>query len=117
MSSAQRYAAGFFLLVITAAHFVAAEFNPFVAGTVHDDSGPVANAAVGWQGKRLRVKTDINGRFRLPWSFKSQRVIATKSDYCISSVGSSHRLLALRLERMPTGDNRDYQWIDPHPDP
>ncbi len=117
MSSAQRYAVGAFLLVLLAAHFLAAAFAPFVEGTVTDENGSVARAAVGWQGKRLRVTTDAAGRFRLPWVPASRRLIATKADYCIASVGSSQRTVALRLEHMPTEDNRDYRWIDPQPNP
>src|SRR5947208_5645600 len=81
-------------------------------GTVADAKGPVEKASVGWQGQTDRVTTDAEGRFRLPGAGK--RIIASKTGYRIASEIAADKPLTLRLERLPTDDNADYDWIDPH---
>lgn len=89
---------------------------PVVNGTVTDDAGPVAGASVGWQGQPARVRTDAAGRFRLPIAPAAVYLTVTKPGYRIAAtpgVGPQKP----HLKRLPTHDNDDYAWIDPHPDP
>jgi hypothetical protein len=53
----------------------------------------------------------------LPRPSKSNRIIATKPGFRIASVPGSEQPALLRLQRLPTHDNDDYAWIDPHADP
>jgi hypothetical protein len=86
-------------------------------GAVVDDKGPVAKVTIGWQGHRERLLTDAEGRFRLVQSLPSQRLIASKTGYCIAWADASNKQVKIRLARLPKEDNADYQWIDPHADP
>jgi hypothetical protein len=81
---------------------------------VVDDMGPVAHASVGYQGQAGRVATDRDGRFCLAKSADARRIIAQKPGYRIASAPAKMPL-TLRLERLPSEDNRDYAWIEPHP--
>lgn len=89
---------------------------PAIEGTVTDGKAPVAKASVGWQGNSDRVSTDAQGRFRLASGSDSKRIIATKPGYRIASALASGKPLTLKLERLPTDDNADYEWISPHAD-
>lgn len=85
-------------------------------GTVVGDKGVLVHANVGWQGEKVRVITDAQGRFHLPPSAKSKRIIASKTGYRIASVPADDKPITLRLEKLPKDDNPDYEWIDPHAD-
>jgi nitrate/TMAO reductase-like tetraheme cytochrome c subunit len=91
--------------------------RPAIGGDVSDDQGAVAEVDIGWQGEPGRVISDARGRFRLPLTWKSDRIIATKPGFRIASVSGTARPANLRLQRLPTHDNEDYAWIDPHADP
>src|SRR2546421_3268405 len=78
-------------------------------GIVIDDKGPVAKVSVGWQGQSERVLTDIQSHFRLPLAGKSNRIIASKTGYRIASAVILDKPITLRLERLPTKDNPDYE--------
>jgi hypothetical protein len=91
--------------------------QPEKLGIVNDDKGPVAKVTIGWQGQTERVLTDKLGHFRLSPSPQSKRIIASKAGYSIASAVVSDKPITLRLERLPTKDNPDYQWINPHADP
>lgn len=88
-----------------------------MTGIIVDVKGPVAKASVGWQGQRERVLTGADGRFRLASSAKSQRLIASKTGYRIAWALAADKPLTLRLEPLPSKDNSEYEWIDPHADP
>ena len=117
MSPPQCYALLCLLLCFALGFWVQADRIPIIEGTVLDADSPVAHANVGWQGQRQRVVTDEQGRFSLPLSTKSQRLIASKPGYRIASIAVSGPSATLRLERLPAADNEDYVWIDPHPNP
>lgn len=85
-------------------------------GVVADDAGPIPGATVGWQGEPHRTIVGAHGHFRLPVASNSNRIIATKPGYRIASTSATGPI-SLRLQRLPTHDNDDYAWIDPHLDP
>src|SRR5262245_25935217 len=112
-SSTQRYALGWLAATAAVACLLQASASSIVGGIVRDESGPVAGASVGWQGRCERVVTDSSGRFRLPGANSLRRLTASKPGYRIASSEESD---SLKLIRLPTDDNLEYAWIDPHPD-
>ncbi len=122
MSRFQRLALAAILLLIALASglwlaYRHVDIASAIDGTVNYSDGPVAEARVGWQGEAERVTTDVLGRFRLPLSSKSNRIIATKPGYRIASISGSDHPANLRLQSLPAHDDDEYGWIDPHPDP
>jgi hypothetical protein len=117
MSSPQRYAIAWFVLLAMLAIWLQGDRAPIIQGLVLDADGPVANAHVGWQGRRLRAATDARGHFSLPLTAHTQRLVASKPGYRIASTVASAHHLTLRLDALSTVDNENYAWIDPHPDP
>ena len=79
-----------------------------VEGQVRDAHGPVADAIIGWQGQRDRVRSHFDGHFRLPAIAGASPLIAYKPGYRITT--------SLRLIPLPGDDNDAYEWIDPHRD-
>src|SRR5260221_36891 len=113
MSLPQRYAIGWFAAVLAAAYLLHSREPTRIEGVVGDERGPIAGARVGWQGQCERATTDADGRFRLPRNDSTSRMVANKAGYRIAS---TDRANSLTLQRLPTDDNQDYPWIDPHPD-
>ena len=116
MSSARRYAIGFFLTIFAVAHFLNMSAQRSVEGVVKDYWDPVPGVTVGWQGERARAKTDDRGQFRLPKTDRSRRLIATKPGFRIGLLRDAKSPFFLKLEPLPEFDNESYQWIDPHRD-
>jgi hypothetical protein len=117
VTSTQRHALVWFFLSATFVCFLQTESSRIVEGTAADEQGPVGHVRVGWQGECERVRTDAQGRFRLPLSPRSRRITASKPGYRIGSVFAENGPWSVRLERLPADDNEDSAWIDPHPDP
>ena len=113
MSSGRVIAVASFVICVAGMLALQRKPSQFRDDVVESDTGPVIGATVGWQGETERVISDSLGRFRLPLAPRSKRVIATKPGYRIASSGLNP--VFLRLERLPTEDNTDYAWIDPHP--
>ncbi len=84
-------------------------------GIVVDAAGPVADARVRWQGDAHHVVSDTHGRFRLPASRPGRNITATKSSYRIAAAPADATPLRLTLVPLPSEDNADYAWVDPHP--
>ncbi|MSU79931.1 MAG: hypothetical protein EXS16_17805 [Gemmataceae bacterium] len=83
-----------------------------VDGVVHDAHGPIPDATIGWQGRGERVRSDLDGRFRLPGNSGSSWLVAHKPGFRITSSLSP----SLHLNPLPNEDNDAYEWIDPHRD-
>src|SRR5262245_34927795 len=88
-------------------------------GHVRDDNGPVSGAVVRFKGTSDSTTSDDRGRFRLPAGTApaARRVTAWKSGYFIAGSPLDADPLQLTLQPLPLHDNRDYQWVDPAPDP
>ncbi len=101
------------LLLACVAFALVPLMHPIVVdGEVHDEHGPVADAIIGWQGRRDRIRSDGAGRFRLPGMSRARRLIAHEPGYRITSSLSP----SLKLVPLPSDDNDAYEWIDPHKD-
>ena len=86
-------------------------------GTVHDDTGPLADALVRVQTNDRYTHTDIDGRFRLPADGRGQRLTAWKEGYFIGGTRLDASRFDLRLVRLPAADHDSYEWVDPAPNP
>ena len=117
MARTYRYSAVLFVFSLTCAWYSQAQTSPDLTGNIVDAKGPLPKVSVGWQGQSERATTDPQGHFRLPAPPKAQRLIASKPGYRIGSAVVAQKPFTLRLERLPTEDNSDYAWIDPHADP
>src|SRR5947209_4098133 len=88
-----------------------------VSGRVSDGLRPVAGARVRFQGECPATRTDARGYFRLRRPARTGRVTAWKEGFGIAGASPLRRPLELTLKRLPDGDDEDYRWIDPTPDP
>jgi hypothetical protein len=89
-----------------------------VAGTIVNSAGtPVADAIVRIQGTDNVTHTDKSGRFRLARRREPKDIVisAWKHEYYGGGAPAKwgDRDVAIDLQRYPTTDNRDYQWIAP----
>lgn len=83
-------------------------------GSVLNADKPIAGARVRLKGTAIRTQTDDRGRFYLPRRSLAQRLTAWKEGYFIGSAQQSLSPV-LRLKRLPTEDNSEYEWVDPAP--
>lgn len=93
---------------------------PALRGRVVDAEGPVAGARVRRKGSRRSTLTDQDGWFELPeprHGSASSTITASKIGYYIEGADADPQPLTLRLRPLPAGDNPDYDWVSPHPDP
>jgi hypothetical protein len=89
-----------------------------VFGRVYDDQGPVAGANVRFKGAADAVRSDADGRFRLPRSASgSTRITAWKEGYRIGGAPVTTSPVVIRLAPLPRQDDEHYAWVDPEPDP
>ncbi len=86
-----------------------------ITGRVVDEHGPVAGAHVRIKGTAHTTTTDPAGRFTLQG--KGARITAWKEAHFIAGAPVGDEPLILRLHPLPSEDNVDYTWVDPHPDP
>ncbi len=89
--------------------------TPAVTGQVFDADGPVAGARVRVKGTTITARTDAQGRFCFAQSVVG-RVTAWKDGYFIGGAPLESPL-TIRLSRLPSEDNADYEWVDPEPNP
>ena len=89
----------------------------FVHGRVVDGRGPLADATVRWKGTDHHVVTDASGKFRLPNVDGATRVTAWKEGYFIAGTDPGDAPLLISLRPIPRGDDPNYDWVDPSPDP
>ncbi len=86
-----------------------------VEGRVLDEDGPLATVRVRFKGSAASTHTDVGGRFHLPRPSPGRRLTAWKEGYFIGGVERTKSPLSIRLTRLPSEDNADYEWVDPAP--
>jgi len=111
------YAILWLFLVCLSAWCLFARADAQVAGVITDENGVGIRAVVGLQGDRERFATDSQGRVRVTANTHGKHLVAHASGYRLASMSAAFAPFAIRLERLPREDHRDYQWIDPHFDP
>jgi Cytochrome c554 and c-prime len=82
-----------------------------ITGQVRVENGTVSGACVRFKGSAESTISADDGSFHLPRS--GQRITAAKEGYRIAGVSIDTSPLLLTLQRLPTVDNQDYQWVDP----
>ncbi len=87
-----------------------------ILGRVVSDELPVVGATVRYKGTAISVRSDYDGRFRLPPLRGAQTITASKEGFVIAGVTSSTEPMILSLHPLPSGDAEDYVWVDPTPD-
>ena len=108
----------FVYLILICAFFDAAQGRT-VTGTVSAEGHPVSGALVRIQTTDRFVLTDTDGRFSLDVNAASGKdiyVTAGKEGFYNSrSKLTTNEVVIINLKRLPTADNRSYQWQDPTP--
>ncbi|HVS39525.1 MAG TPA: multiheme c-type cytochrome [Gemmataceae bacterium] len=82
------------------------------AGRVLDGEDPLIGATVRLQATTHTATTGADGGFRLPAGVRAAHVTAWKEGYFIGFAAPDAAPLDVRLKRLPTGDDPNYQWID-----
>jgi hypothetical protein len=97
--------------------FLRAQDLRIVQGVVCDEAGPVAGAVVRLRGSSEYVRTDAQGRFRLPVNDTDRQITAWAPGYYIGGEDVAAFFNAegadFLLHSHPTSDNPDYTFISP----